>query len=49
MKPIKVDTIPVDGLSIDFQLEPAWLMEIAQERPLGFIPSGPVEVRGELT
>jgi uncharacterized protein len=49
MKPIKVDTIPVEGLPIDFQLEPAWLKEIAQERPLGFVPSGPVEVRGELT
>jgi uncharacterized protein len=49
MKPIKIDTIPVEGLSIDFQLEPAWLKEIAQERPLGFVPSGPVEVQGELT
>jgi uncharacterized protein len=49
MKPIKVDTIPVDGLSVDFLLEPGWLKEIARERPLGFVPSGPVEVRGELT
>lgn len=49
MKPIKVDTIPVEGLSIDFQLEPAWLKEITQERSLGFVPSGPVEVQGELT
>jgi uncharacterized protein len=49
MKPIKVDTIPVEGLSIDFLLEPAWLKEIAQERPLGFVPSGPVEVQGKLT
>ncbi len=49
MKPIKVDTIPVEGLFIDFLLEPAWFKEIAQERPLGFVPSGPVEVQGELT
>ncbi|OGP51381.1 MAG: hypothetical protein A2Y79_04220 [Deltaproteobacteria bacterium RBG_13_43_22] len=49
MKPIKVDTIPVDGLSIDFLLKPAWLKEIAQERPLGFVPSGPLTVHGELT
>ncbi len=49
MKPIKVDTIPVDGLAIDFLLEPAWFKEIDQERPLGFVPSGPVEVQGKLT
>ncbi len=49
MKPIKVDTIPVEGLSIDFLLEPAWFKEIAQERSLGFAPSGPAEVQGELT
>ena len=49
MKPIKIDNIPADGLSLDFQLEPAWLKEIAQERPLGFIPSGPIEVQGKLT
>jgi uncharacterized protein len=49
MKPIKVDTIPAEGLFIDFLLEPAWLKEIDQERPLGFVPSGPVEVHGELT
>jgi uncharacterized protein len=48
MKLIKIDTIPADGLSIDFRLEPAWLKEIAQERPLGFVPSGPMEVQGEL-
>jgi uncharacterized protein len=48
MKPIKVDTIPAEGLFIDFLLEPVWLKEIAQERPLGFIPSGPVAVHGEL-
>ncbi len=49
MKPIKVDTIPVDGLALDFQLEPAWLKEIAQERSLGFVPSGPIEVQGRLS
>ena len=49
MKPIKVDTIPAEGLSIDFLLEPAWFKEIAQERSLGFAPSGPAEVQGELT
>jgi uncharacterized protein len=49
MKPIKVDTIPVNGLSLDFLLDPVWLKEIAQDRPLGFVPSGPVEVHGELT
>lgn len=49
MKPIKVDTIPAEGLLIDFLLEPAWFKEIALERPLGFAPSGPVEVQGELT
>jgi uncharacterized protein len=49
MKPVKVDTIPVDGLAVDFQFEPARLREIAQERPLGFVPSGPVEVQGILT
>ena len=49
MKQIKVDSIPSEGLLIDFLLEPAWLKEISAERPLGFIPSGPLEVRGELT
>ena len=49
MKPIKVDTIPADGLSIDFLLEHTWLKEISKERSLGFVPSGPLEVRGELT
>jgi len=49
MKPIKVDTIPLEGLFVDFLLEPAWFKEIAQERSLGFVPSGPVEVQGELT
>jgi uncharacterized protein len=49
MKPIKVDTIPVNGLFVDFLLDPVWLKEIAQDRPLGFVPSGPVEVHGELT
>ncbi|MFH0786461.1 MAG: DUF177 domain-containing protein [Pseudomonadota bacterium] len=48
MKRIKVDSIPQQGLFIDFLLEPAWLKEIAQERPLGFGPSGPLEVQGEL-
>ena len=49
MKPIKIDTIPAEGLPVDFLLEPAWFKEMAQERPLGFVPSGPVEVHGELT
>jgi uncharacterized protein len=49
MKPIKIDTIPLEGLFIDFLLEPAWFKEIALERSLGFVPSGPVEVQGELT
>jgi len=49
MKPIKVDTIPADGLSLDFLLEHTWLKEISKERGLGFGPSGPLEVRGELT
>jgi DUF177 domain-containing protein len=49
MKQIKVDSIPSEGLLIDFLLEPAWLKEISAERPLGFIPSGPLEVQGELT
>jgi uncharacterized protein len=49
MKPIKVDTIPADGLSVDFLLEHAWLKEISEERALGFVPSGPLEVQGELT
>lgn len=48
MKRIKVDSIPQQGLLIDFLLEPAWLKEIAQERPLGFGPSGPLGVQGEL-
>lgn len=49
MKPIKVDSIPSQGFLIDFLLEPAWLKEISIERPLGFVPSGPLEVQGELT
>jgi len=49
MKPIKVDNIPADGLSIDFLLEHTWLKEISKERSLGFVPSGPLEVQGELT
>ena len=49
MKPIKVDSIPSQGLLIDFLLEPAWLKGISAERPLGFVPSGPLEVQGELT
>jgi uncharacterized protein len=48
VKQIKVDSIPQQGLFIDFLLEPAWLREIAKERPLGFAPSGPLEVQGEL-
>lgn len=49
MKQIKVDSIPSQGLLIDFLLEPAWLKEISAGRPLGFVPSGPLEVLGELT
>lgn len=49
MKQIKVDSIPSEGLLIDFLLESAWLREISAERPLGFIPSGALEVQGELT
>jgi uncharacterized protein len=49
MKQIKVDSIPQQGLEIDFLLEPAWLKEIDEERPLGFVPSGPLEIQGELT
>lgn len=48
MKPIKVDKLPVDGLSIDGLIEQSWLKEMAEERLLGFVPSGPLEVRGEL-
>jgi uncharacterized protein len=48
VKQIKVDSIPQQGLFIDFLLEPAWLREITEERPLGFAPSGPLEVQGEL-
>jgi uncharacterized protein len=48
LKPIKVDKIPAEGLSFDFPIEQSWLKEIAEERPLGFVPSGPLEVCGEL-
>lgn len=49
MKQIKIDSIPAQGLLVDFLLEPAWLKEISEERPLGFVPSGPLEVQGEVT
>ncbi|MBI5604161.1 MAG: DUF177 domain-containing protein [Deltaproteobacteria bacterium] len=49
MKQIKVDSIPAEGLLVDFLLEPAWLKEISEERPLGFVPSGPLECQGALT
>jgi uncharacterized protein len=48
MKPIKVDKIPAEGLSIDGLIEQSRLKEMAEEGPLGFVPSGPLEVRGEL-
>jgi uncharacterized protein len=48
MKQIKLDSIPPSGFGLDFLLEPAWIKEMAQERPLGFIPSGPLEIEGEL-
>jgi uncharacterized protein len=49
MRQIKIDRIPPGGLAVDFLLEPAWLKEIAEERPLGFVPSGPLDVQGELS
>jgi uncharacterized protein len=48
MKPIKVDSIPAEGLFVEFFIEPSWLKELSAERPLGFSPSGPLKVEGEL-
>jgi uncharacterized protein len=49
MKPVKVEAIPAGGLDIDFLLEPSRLKEIAQERTLGFVPSGPLSIEGHLS
>jgi len=49
MKQIKVDTIPAERLLINFLLDHTWLKEMSGETPLGFVPSGPLEVQGELT
>jgi uncharacterized protein len=48
MKTVKIDSIPLEGLDIHFLLDQNRLEEILQERPLGFVPSGPLEVQGEL-
>jgi uncharacterized protein len=48
MKIVKLDSIPFEGLLIHFGVDPARLEEISRERPLGFVPSGPLEVEGEL-
>jgi len=48
MKAVKIDSIPPEGLDIYFLLDQNRLEELLQERPLGFVPSGPLEVLGEL-
>ena len=48
MKTIKVESIPPEGLNIQFAVAKARLEEISQERPLGFVPAGPLGVQGEL-
>jgi uncharacterized protein len=48
MKAVKIDSIPPEGLDIHFLLDKNRLEEILHERSLGFIPSGPLEVQGEL-
>jgi uncharacterized protein len=49
MKAIKVDSIPSEGLWVEFLISRERLEEINAERPLGFVPSGGLEVRGELS
>jgi uncharacterized protein len=48
MKIVKVDKIPSEGLFIHFLADQSRLEEISRERPLGFVPTGPLEVEGEL-
>jgi len=49
MKPLKIESIPPVGLEVDDLLEASKILEIDQERGLGFSPSGPLEIRGTLT
>jgi uncharacterized protein len=49
MKAIKVDSITPEGLGVDFLISQERLKEINAERPLGFVPSGALKVRGELS
>ena len=49
MKPISVEDIPIQGLSVDLRLDETWLKERTAETPLGFDTEGPLQMFGELS